>query len=603
MIVEMKKVTLLCQDSQQDHTLKTLRNTGVLHLSHINNPATENYARIHAEIDRINQALAIVSLHESEDAEEPPERPAPEALDAIFELSDQKEKLNDRIRTLEEQIKPLRLFGEFDPKTIKSLKDKGIDVKLYYVPGKHLPEFPDNVTVFTAHATKRGTYLAVLSKGDIQLDFSEIPLPSRSISRIEKEIEQAGKEILEIEKKLAGAIKYNDSLKDLRRQLEINAEYVQARDGMGKSESISYLQGFCPADRIEDLKEKAATDGWGLVVEDPDDKDHVPTLLRHPKWVKPLKPVLAFLGIAPGYTESDISPAFFGFLTIFFAMIVGDAGYGILILIGTLIIARIKKLALSGSVVLLLILSGTTTVWGLLTGNFFGIDPDLIPYPLNALKIDWLLKQENSMAFCLVLGAIHLTLAHLWNMVDQAKKNVPKIIGQIGWIGILWTMYMLASFLLLETELPSFFLPVAVTGAVAVVLSLVLQKTWVDLAMLILDIINNFGDIMSYLRLFALGIASVKVAQAFNAMALDLGGAITSSVSLPSGYIAAAVPVVLILLFGHLLNLVLCILSVLVHGVRLNTLEFSTHVGLKWSGITYKPFALKENKLPVAAAS
>jgi V/A-type H+-transporting ATPase subunit I len=164
-------------------------------------------------------------------------------------------------------------------------------------------------------------------------------------------------------------------------------------------------------------------------------------------------------------------------------------------------------------------------------------------------------------------------------------------------------MYMLASFLLLGTELPAFFLPVAVTGAVAVVFSLVLQKTRVDLAMLILDIINNFGDIMSYLRLFALGIASVKVAQAFNGMALDLGGAISSSVSLPSGYIAAAVPVVLILLFGHLLNLVLCILSVLVHGVRLNTLEFSTHVGLKWSGITYKPFALKENKLPVAAAS
>ncbi len=603
MIVDMKKVTLLCQASRTDATLKALRSMGALHLSHINNPATENYARIQDEIDRINQAQGILLSHKSENFEEAPERTAPEALDAIFELSDRKEELNDRIRALDEQIKPLRNFGNFAPGTIELLKKKGIDIKLYYVPGRRLPDFPDNVIVFTANATRTGTYLAVLSNDSIEMDLSEIPVPSRSLSTIEKEIKQGKEETAEIERKLAGAGRYNEALTDLLHQLEINAEYVQARDGMGTSETISYLQGFCPVDRIDNLRQKAADEGWGLVIEDPDTEEQVPTLLRHPRWVRPLKPVLSFLGIAPGYTESDISPAFFGFLTIFFAMIVGDAGYGIIILAATLIVARIKRLAVSGSVLLLLILSGTTTLWGLLTGNFFGINPELVPYPLDALKIDWLLKQENSMAFCLLLGAVHLTIAHLWNVFDQAGKNLPKIIGQIGWIAILWTMYMLASFLLLQTKLPSIFLPTAIAGAIAVVLSLVLQKTWVDLAMLILDIISNFGDIMSYLRLFALGIASVKVAEAFNIMALDLGGAISSSMGPPSGYIAAAIPVALILLFGHLLNLVLCILSVLVHGVRLNTLEFSTHVGLKWSGINYKPFALKENKLPVAAAS
>ena len=115
-----------------------------------------------------------------------------------------------------------------------------------------------------------------------------------------------------------------------------------------------------------------------------------------------------------------------------------------------------------------------------------------------------------------------------------------------------------------------------------------MKKEWIQHAMFPLSVVNCFVDIVSYIRLFAVGMASLAVAQSFNGMAADIGLDKLWTVPLFA----------LILLLGHGLNIILCALGILVHGVRLNTLEFSLHKNIEWKGIPYRPFAGVARDIP-----
>jgi V/A-type H+-transporting ATPase subunit I len=197
------------------------------------------------------------------------------------------------------------------------------------------------------------------------------------------------------------------------------------------------------------------------------------------------------------------------------------------------------------------------------------------------------------MQFCFFLGALHLSVARLWNAAALLPSR--KSLAQLGWVGVVWTMYAAACSVSVEGFVfPAFMLPVA-GGSVLLIAGFMLDRSelrtqGVDLGMLPLNIISCLGDIISYVRLFAVGMASVKVAENFNQMALSL--------SLP---LWAKIPcMLLILLAGHGMNLLMGALSILVHAVRLNTLEFSNHKGVSWSGFAYRPF---RRQTPAAAES
>jgi len=227
------------------------------------------------------------------------------------------------------------------------------------------------------------------------------------------------------------------------------------------------------------------------------------------------------------------------------------------------------------------ILSICAIAWGVLTGSYFGIED--LPAPLSNLRISWLKKEEHLIAFSFLAGAIHLTIAHTWRLIRTI--NSTRAIGQAGWICIIWSMFFLSRFLILGIELPGWFSVLFVTGLVLITVFMtpfkLLKTEWADHVMLPFDVVGGFADLVSYVRLFAVGSASLAVATAFNELAIGDG-----IDSILAGFVAA-----IILFLGHGLNIVLCLMSILVHGVRLNTLEFSGHIGLEWSGFKYKPFA------------
>lgn len=595
MIVPMKKVTLLCLAGEREKTLKSLRELGVVHLAHIQEPAGDDVDDINASI---RSAEGAINALKSINPEKPhsANMPGGEAIDEVNKLILLKKELQESLEQLETERARIEPFGDFDPASVKQLAEKGITVRLYHTTEKGPVQLPQYTQGHVIREDKAGRHFVIIGQHDFDFKGTNIPLPERRLADISADIAGTRKKISAIDQQLESLTPDVPAMEETVQYLRHKKLYAEARAGMGESQHVAYLRGYSPADSIDELVTAADSNGWGLVHEEPGPDDNIPTLVRYPGWVKVMKPVFAFLGITPGYREADISSAFFLFLTVFFAMIVGDAGYGTLFLLAMLTCGRVRMQKSNPETFrLMVVFSAATMAWGVLTGNYFGINYELLPGVLQSLRIDWLVDQNHSMTFSIILGALHLTLAHLWKAIRAGAD--PRALVQLGWICIVWSVFCIAQNLLVKSPIPAWFLPLLGTGTATLLVGLIASRQWMDLGLLALDLVSCFGDLMSYLRLFALGIASVKVAEACNSMAYGLGiwlNEVISGHMAWMGVVLAVLLVPLVLLIGHGLNIILCAMSVLVHGIRLNALEFSLHMGLEWSGFEYNPFRKEE---------
>jgi V/A-type H+-transporting ATPase subunit I len=288
------------------------------------------------------------------------------------------------------------------------------------------------------------------------------------------------------------------------------------------------------------------------------------------------------------------------FFTVFFAMIIGDAGYGILLFIlsSFITIRQKRRGAVSDGLILLNLLSFATIVWGGITGNWFGFEPisklpgfrDIIIPSLNTYTDG---SADAVKFLCFVIGTVHIVLAHTIQFVKKIREK-PYIhaFGQIGWMTtILGLYYLVLSVVISSAEypIPNFALPMIGIGMGFVFIFDNQEgdgffrgviRSLANIIPTALSGVSSFSDIISYIRLYAVGLSGFAIAQSFNSMAKGI---------METGAIGIAAGIVVVLL-GHTLNLAMAGLSVVVHGVRLNMLEFSNHVGNEWAGFAYKPF-------------
>ncbi|MFH1213645.1 MAG: hypothetical protein V1681_06130, partial [Candidatus Neomarinimicrobiota bacterium] len=353
-----------------------------------------------------------------------------------------------------------------------------------------------------------------------------------------------------------------------------------------------YLEGYCPEKNLNSFKDLAEKEGWGYLADDPDDPAEVPTLISKPRWLKMVDPIFSFMGTIPGYQEFDVSFWVLAFFSLFFALIVGDAGYGFIFMITAIILRRKNKQASPEIFWLVYILSGALIFWGAITGTWFGFET-VARLPLfSSLIVDKVATFSKNpdqvsiflMYLTFLIGAIHLSIGHILNGIK--KINSLQSLAQLGWVGVVWGLFFLVCNLILSDPLPDIALHLIWIGAIMIACfdNYLKGHFWKGIGATIgnlpLSIISSFGDVISYVRLFAVGLAGVAVEDSFNNMAL--GGGVDN---LLKGIIA-----ILIIVFGHSLNIVLCMMSVIVHGIRLNMLEFSGHLGMQWTGQKYEPF-------------
>ncbi len=598
MIARMKKLTILCIREHQEPTLHSLQEMGVLHVEHIHEPGGALLEETRAHYADVLRAGEILRHYEQERAAQgwppppvDPDRSADSVVDEIWKLINLRKDYEEALDHWQREIGHVEPFGFFDPDAIRELEKKKVYIRLYKAGSKQEIVKPDgdDVTLTVHHRNGEGVFLSIISREPVEAPYEPVKLPEQSLRAMRKKVSDLQDALKQNRESFLALTGYLPHVNDIVQFAEDKVLFLEARTGMGAVKPVAYLRGYCPERDVDKIRETARRLGWGILVADPTDEDRAPTKIENPRWVRPIRTVFSFIGVVPGYKEVDISAVFLLFFSLFFAMIVGDAGYGALFLSAT-IWAHLKFKAAPASVFhLLYITSIATIVWGALTGNYFGMAA--IPGALETARIEWLLDDLNIMLLCFLIGAIHLTIAHTWNLIRYI--NTLQALAQAGWIGIVWFMFFLARYLVLNQELPFIMIPVFVVGLVMLVLFMTpfskMKTEWIGHVMLPLNLVSNFVDVVSYVRLFAVGTATLAVASAFNQMAMEIG----------AGSRIGGLFAVIIIFFGHTLNILLAAMGVLVHGIRLNTLEFAGHMGLQWTGIRFMPFMRKSERAPI----
>jgi V/A-type H+-transporting ATPase subunit I len=653
MIIPMKKICLVVKDKSRDEALKKLRSVGVVHLEKRNMPVDNNSsAQIRKtkvedamgliygfkvpkkekkpkEQDNVNSMIERrqkpVGLHRGRRAVDiyGTEEEAPYSIDAI--RAPARPFLPDLIINIEKERKALQLrnvflnveitriapWGDFNPETVKGMASLGLPVFLYEISNDDYKKIGDDVRCIKLKSDKTAVRLVILDK-EIQ-GIIPFQLPEKPMSALIKEEEENKIKLEELTAKLKNFANRHQALEKEMTLAEQDIEFEDALASLVKIEdipsdnlnySLSWITGYVPIDDFNCVKNVARENGWGLSAGDPAKNDEaVPTKLKNNKFVNLLNPITSFLEILPGYEEVDISPFFLMFFCIYFSMIFGDGGYGAILFITAFLIvvkSLMQKKGVSQGVLLLLLLGFFNTVWGVLTCTWFGVEVQKAPQFLQDLSLPFLstaktspdIVTQNLQIFCFSLALIHLTVAHLINFVRYIKT--PKLFAELGSIAILAGMYNVVLYLIVSNEIRRFplfpvsiymigggFLMILLFGAYEGSVKQSILSGVKGIISVFLGVISIFSDIMSYIRLWAVGLAGASIAETINTLA----GPMLGSFLVFAG--------IILLILGHGLNMVLNVLSVLVHGVRLNTLEFSGHVNLSWSGKPYKPFAEK----------
>jgi len=580
MIVEMKKVTLLVSAKEKLTAVEKLRSLGVMHIKYINQPVSGDINELESRVSDAEKALFL--LGEAETQKDIQDHQAPELISKILELDKNRENLNNERAEKKDMYRWFQEWGRVSLKSVRELGDAGVYIRYYIAERHHFEELPEDKHVHIVEQDKNIVKFALVTRDpEERLALPEARMPEVEVEELENDIAELEDQINQIKNQLSEYNQYTKALQAYRTNLTKQLELHRVLHSMGDEGAFTYLQGFIPYDQVPDVEKTADREGWGYIVDDPDDPREVPTLIRNKKPIRIVQPLYDFMGTLPGYNEMDVSLVFLVFFSIFYAMLVGDGGYGLVFLIGTYWASKKFKNAPREPFFLFYVLSITTILWGLITGTWFGsrylanlpfLEPFIIDriYSFNESSeaINFLMK------LTFIIGGIQLAIARL---MSAAKKiPSPTFIAEIGWVFILGCVYFVANNLVLGEPMPNYAMTLLIIGSVLVAVFANFQKNilkgfLITLGNLPLDIIGSFSDIVSYIRLFAVGVASVTVAYSFNDMA---GGVLAP----------------LILVFGHGLNILLALMAVIVHGIRLNMLEFSQHLGQEWTGKEYQPF-------------
>jgi V/A-type H+-transporting ATPase subunit I len=604
MIAPMRKVAAIAAARDADALVQRLFEAGVLHVSSTpQDSGAADLAAAKTELDGMDEALGLLVSAQGKQQSIPTVRAL--THEAALALAEEVRTLAqnateaDRARaSVDAEIQTQEPYGDFDPTVIAGLQKSGVHVALLTFPKGATPTLPQGASLHGLSESSGMVAAAVISREPVSQELRPAPLPVRRLSVAKAERDEHVATMSSVQARMRELAIELPALRAARARVAERVDWQLARASLAQTGPVVVLEGFVPEAMEDGLRKSLAGQPVALLTSAPTSDDVVPTKLLGPRWVEQVHTVFQGIGIVPGYSEADVSSWFLVFLVLFASMLIGDGGYGAIVAIGALFAWRKTRHRAGGppqAVRLALTMGLGTLAWGALTGTWFAaFQPQDLPSALEAMRIDWLAPigvdgkadglaaTKHIMLLCFVLGAVHLTLAHGWAAMRCGKT--PQALAQLGWIGSTWLMFFLARSMVLGEGMPGYAGTLAWVSIAAIALFMTPPKSikaeWFNHVMLPLSLVSNFVDVVSYLRLFAVGSAGVAVAQSFNAMAMSAaegGGA---------GYLTAA----FIAVFGHTLNLLLAAMAVLVHGVRLNTLEFSAHLGLQWSGVPYRPF-------------
>lgn len=596
MITKMKKISFLAFHKGYEEFLEHLRNLGIVHVVEkqegvLSDESLQESVRL---MQRYQNAMDELQKLADKQVKAGAERKSAEEILAVYEkYVANKQVLEQKLQSLNRDAQQLQVWGDFSGESIQRLNRAGYVIKFFTSPLKSFKqEWVDEYNAIEIYSDKQKICFVTITPLNkvVDIDAELCQLPESSLSEIESEtakVEQLLKENLQTAQSVAGYAE--EVLTDAKAALDssINFGKVKLSGESVAADKLILLEGWVPAEKVDSVSSELKNLQVLFDIEDPTPEDNIPIQLKNNKFAKLFEP-LTKLYMLPTYQELDLTLFFAPFFMLFFGLCLGDMGYGLLMIVGLPIFTKLFQLINPNFSKWLVVLFGASTILcGTLSGSFFGFsiyDID-IPFIQNMKE---LLYTDNSTMFTvsLCIGVVQILFGMIIKAVNLTIQcGFKNAISTIGWIVLLLTV-IVAVLLKVDFSNPIIIALLAISGIGIFLLNSPGKNPLLNIGLGLWDTYNMatglLGDVLSYVRLFALGLSGGILANVFNSMAVGM------SPDIPIvGFIVTA----LIFAIGHALNIFMNILGAIVHPMRLTFVEFFKNAGYEGGGVEYKPFS------------
>jgi V/A-type H+-transporting ATPase subunit I len=589
MVTEMTKYNFILLSGDVEDFLKKLQGVGVMDITRSTKPVDEKSETLSSKAGNYRKALSLLkNVQPAEFAD----KVYGDLASNVIETVNEKEIATAQLYQLQKDMEERLPWGQFDIKNIKKLEEQGLKLHFYKVKTSNFnPEWNENYALSEISNDGTSTYFVVVSDDEnYEFPLKELPAPDSDCTAIEKKINEL---IYEIEKKDRHLAELKCHEKDIQNELDktllkLDLHLAHISGTKAAEDYITVLEGFAPAEKEAELKEMLDREEVLYLVEKAKVDDNPPIKLKNNKFVSMFEILTDMYG-RPKYNEFDPTVFISIFFMLFFAFCMGDAGYG-LVLIGASL--ALKK-ALGKIAPLGITLGIATTVIGLLFHTFFSTDMltwSIIPEAVKKCMVpSQIAGFDGTMVLAIIVGIVHICLAMIVKTYQATKvKGFFNSLGTWGWTLLIVGGVIVGGLALIgviDSAITKWIIiGIGIMSALGIFFLNDLHRNPLkNVGAGLWETYNTatglLGDVLSYLRLYALGLAGAKLGEAFNAIGLQAlgdGGA---------GWIWF----ILIVVVGHVLNVAMCILGAFVHPLRLNFLEFFKNSGYEGTGRKYNP--------------
>ena len=593
MITRMKKLTFLVFYKEYQEFLERMGELGVLHVVQKQQGALDN-AEVQEQMRLLSRyAAAIEAL--SKVASEPSENSAfsdpSELLAQYAQLLADKASTEARIQLLAKDEQMLAPWGNFEPASVERLIKAGYDINFFACAERlYKEEWESEYNAITIRADKSKVYfITVTAPGtEISIEAELCRLPQTSLEALTREIEELKVKVVDFDKQItdfanAHLAQFKAAHEAL--QSDINFSKVALSADSVADNKLMLLQGWAPEKSLDTVREYLDKTGHYYQVDDPTAEDDIPIQLSNNRFFRLFEP-LTKLYMLPKYGELDLTMFFAPFFLLFFGLCLGDMGYGLLIMLALPVFTKLFQLINPEFKSSLVFLFGLSTVLaGTLTGTAFGFNLYELDVPFLQKMKDLLLQDNQTMFYLsLVIGCVQILFGMMLKAVNLTiQLGFKYAVSTIGWIMLL--IGAAVGVLTGSTGSTWFMVLMIVAGCMIMLYNSPGKNIFLNIGLGLWDAYNMvtglLGDVLSYVRLFALGLSGGILASVFNSLAVGMS---------PDVPVVGFLFTALIFLIGHGLNIFMNILGSMVHPMRLTFVEFFKNSGYEGGGREYKPF-------------
>ncbi len=617
MIEKMKKFTFLVTDREYEGFIESIRELGVVHVTQLQQGATstELQEAIYLE-QRYARALDFLKIYGTKYALKSdtlaPEYGSPlNLLEKVEELQVQENVLLHEEDELQKEFDMLDPWGDFSPEKVQRLSETiGMEMHFFRCTSKRFKaEWLDQFYAVPVTEVKKKTYFVTFSESRPEIAAEHLALPQKSLSQVKAEIEDVKKRKYVVRQQMSAVANsllpvLEEGMLEVRNDISLNKVHLSSEKTCG--DVLHLMLGWVRADSTAPLTEYLDKSHIYYDMEDPAYEDDVPVQITNGRFSRLFEPILKMYSL-PNYTDLDPTEFFAPFFMLFFGLCMGDAGYGLLIFLVGLFLALKGAHDMRPYGRLAMWLGGTTVVCGLVCGTLFGIDltqqswaflEPVKPYFLNDNGVGPIFGYSPMMVISVIIGMVQVLLGMILKGCKAIKNyGWPYAVGTFSWVAALLGAIVLYGLPACGVELAMWvqYLLMGIIGISAV--GIFLYNNPASYKKPVLGVLSNIGggvwetygmatgllgDLLSYIRLFALGLTGGVLGGVFNSLALDM----TADLNIWFRILF----MVIILLLGHGITFALSMISAFVHPMRLTFVEFFKNADFAGGGKEYDPF-------------